>query len=298
MADIVKSFLFFVDNPPPEELKATWWNQCLCWVSFFNLFVLIVFVLARKTPLAEIKFAPKQTGVGFWKLIAKLRWLLALNYVIACGIRSIWPRHDGDRHCFYDAPISSVAVGRSLATVAELSYCAQLCLALVCFTGKTGIANILLIANVVAQTCCWYSVITQNQMGHTVEESIWLVTGVVLTYCAATLNTSKTTYTKDALNLKFWMILAGTLYVLFMALVDVPMYYNRYMADTAAGKVYQSFAVGMEDITQCRAVTRLDTYWTVEMPWMSLYFSFAVWSSIWLARANVGRVTEDSKKAK
>jgi hypothetical protein len=54
-----------------------------------------------------------------------------------------------------------------------------------------------------------------------------------------------------------------------------------------AEKVYQSLWHGWSEVTRCVKVDRSDEYWIHEMPWMTLYFTFAVWSSIWMAQAKI-----------
>jgi hypothetical protein len=47
--------------------------------------------------------------------------LLSGAYVFGCAFRSILPRADVQRICLFDTWLSSVMIGRSVATVAELS---------------------------------------------------------------------------------------------------------------------------------------------------------------------------------
>jgi len=49
-------------------------------------------------------------------------------YVFVCAYRSFWPRIDLERYCLFDTFASSVALGRSAATVAEVSFAAQIAL--------------------------------------------------------------------------------------------------------------------------------------------------------------------------
>jgi hypothetical protein len=37
----------------------------------------------------------------------------------------------------------------------------------------------------------------------------------------------------------------------------------------------------------------MDIIWMPEMPWMTLYFTFAVWSSMWLAYADISVMVAD-----
>src|SRR6201988_331786 len=51
--------------------------------------------------------------------------LLSAVYVFGCAFRSLLPRADVERICLFNTWLSSVLVGRSVATVAELAFAAQ-----------------------------------------------------------------------------------------------------------------------------------------------------------------------------
>src|SRR4029078_8832746 len=51
--------------------------------------------------------------------------LLCAAYVFGCAFRSFLPRADVQRICLFDTWLSSVVVGRSVATVAEIALTAQ-----------------------------------------------------------------------------------------------------------------------------------------------------------------------------
>ena len=70
-----------------------------------------------------------------------------------------------------------------------------------------------------------------------------------------------------------------------MFLVDVPMYWSRWMADEAMGRQYMSLSQGMFDISGRWVVSHRWEDWRSEVTWMSLYFSVAVWISIALVHA-------------
>jgi hypothetical protein len=80
---------------------------------------------------------------------------------------------------------------------------------------------------------------------------------------------------------------AGLAYVFFMFLVDVPMYWGRWLADEARGRHYMSLAQGLLDVSSRWVVSHRLEDWQSEMVWMSLYFSVAVWLSIALIHAPV-----------
>src|SRR6185437_10244556 len=55
----------------------------------------------------------------------ELMLLLCAAYVFGCAFRSVLPRADVQRICLFDHWLSSVFVGRSVATVAEVCFVAQ-----------------------------------------------------------------------------------------------------------------------------------------------------------------------------
>src|SRR6516225_1303607 len=54
-----------------------------------------------------------------------LMLLLCAAYVFGCAFRSFLPRADVQRICLFDTWLSSVVIGRSVATVAEVCFAAQ-----------------------------------------------------------------------------------------------------------------------------------------------------------------------------
>ena len=70
-----------------------------------------------------------------------------------------------------------------------------------------------------------------------------------------------------------------------MFLVDVPMYWSRWVADEAAGRQYLGIVQGALDASENRVVSHRWEDWQNEVAWMSLYFSTAVWLSIALVHA-------------
>ena len=93
-----------------------WWTA-LCAVSVFNVcgWRLSAAALTRRQAFTE----PGLQRFQRWQL------LLSAVYVVGCGFRSILPRADVQRMGLFDSWMSSVLVGRSVATVAELCFMAQ-----------------------------------------------------------------------------------------------------------------------------------------------------------------------------
>jgi len=72
-----------------------------------------------------------------------------------------------------------------------------------------------------------------------------------------------------------------------MFMVDVPMYWSRWLADEAAGRNYLSLQQGLMDVSGRWTVSHRLQDWQSEMTWMTAYFSVAVWLSIALMHAPV-----------
>src|ERR1700733_15552876 len=91
-----------------------WWWSLLTLVSGAN--IAVCFLLYRQL---------QPTG-GFGSASGiEAMLLLCAGYVFGCAFRSLLPRADVQRICLFDTWLSSVAVGRSVATVAEICFAAQ-----------------------------------------------------------------------------------------------------------------------------------------------------------------------------
>ena len=76
-------------------------------------------------------------------------------------------------------------------------------------------------------------------------------------------------------------------YIGFMFMVDVPMYWSRWIADESTGRLYMSLTDGLADASRRWIVSHRWEDWQHEVTWMTLYFSVAVWLSIGLIHAPV-----------
>jgi hypothetical protein len=213
------------------------------------------------------------------------RMLLVLSavYVAGCAFRCVMPVFDGPRICLFDSWISSVAVGRSVATCAELCFVAQWAVMLRAASqatdsamGKfTSFALVPLIA--VAELCSWYSVLTTSNVGHVAEETIWGLSAALLVTSMLVIRPRCTAAFRPVLLAG---CVIGAAYVAFMFLIDVPMYWSRWVADGISGRHYLTVAQGVHDVAIRRVVSYRWSDWKSEVVWMSLYFSVAVWLSI------------------
>src|SRR5262249_55061027 len=163
--------------------------------------------------------------------------------------------------CFVDSFWASVFVGRTVATVAELSFMTQLVLTARSMSEgwvrKLATLPIFLVA--VAECFSWHAVLTTNYLGNFVEESLWM-TSVVITL--AVMSSKASGRLKRTLT---GMMVGALGYVTFMGTVDVRMYFTRLRADSAAGRTYLSISEGLHDLISRRVVTFAWSDWHEEM---------------------------------
>lgn len=216
------------------------------------------------------------------KFVHPVLWLSSL-YVFGCAFRSILPRADVQRIALFDTWWSSVFVGRTVATIAELAFVAQWALVLSYSARETGNRSVAMVAKIVlpliafAEVCSWYAVITTNYFGNSIEESTWAFTYVLIGLSTAVLARR---FRGALKNVCLLATLGCGLYVIFMLTVDVPMYVTRWLADNEMGKTYLGFIEGLYDLNTRWVVTHDIQEWRSEIPWKSLYFSVAVWVSL------------------
>jgi hypothetical protein len=218
----------------------------------------------------------------------RLQLLLSAGYVAGCAFRCAFPVFDVPRLCLTDSWLSSVLVGRSVATCAELCFVAQWAVLLREAARATGsilarvASRTVLPLIIVAETCSWYSVLTTANIGHVAEESLW---GISATLLLAGIAVTRSRCASNRRPLLLLWCAAAAAYVAFLFLVDVPMYWLRWVADQDLGRHYLSIAQGIHDVAVHRVVSHRWIDWRHEVPWMSLYFSVAVWLSITLIHA-------------
>lgn len=272
-------FVYFCARPflvqPAQDASPfvlNWW-AALCGLSATNLALWLV--------------AYRAFGLRGGAPARRWHLLLSAIYAVGCAQRSIWPKVDVQRFVLADTWLSSVFVGRSIATVAEVCFAAQWALLLREYSRDANFrfgelfswAIVPMLAT--AQLCCWYSVLSTSFLGHVFEESLWTATALLLTFCVGVL-------WRNAQSQRGFLgtVLAfGMGYVLYMVTMDVPMYLFRWIADERAGRVYLGVAAGLHDVATRWVVTYRWEDWQSEISWLSLYFSLAVWASIGCAHA-------------
>jgi len=134
---------------------------------------------------------------------------------------------------------------------------------------------------VIAEVCSWHAVLTTAQRGHVVENSIWGLSTTLVVVGMLSIGPPRLHPPMIA-----WCI-GGAAYVAFIFLLDVPMYWSRWLADEAGGRRYLSISAGLADVCRRWVVSRRWEDWKGEVLWMSLYFSVGVWSSISIIYASL-----------
>lgn len=250
-----------------DPLTLRWW-QLICAVSIGN--IVLWSLVAWGLPWESDVYRSRQ---------------LALSglFVAACAFRSLLPRVDLERICLWDVPLSSIALGRTVATIAELCFawqCALLMFKLSALTGSAVIGAIglaVLPTIVVAELACWFAVATLNNLGHAVEELLWsIMVGLIAL--------SLVIYWQHAAGvLPLWVPIgliacAGT--AILILTVDIPLYISRWRTAKCTGLRYLRIVDGLKDSVVRRRVTQTRDDWQKEVLWMSLYFSAGVWVSL------------------
>ena len=235
---------------------------------------------------------------------ARLRLLgLALVYVLGCGFRSVFPRADVQRIVIVDSWLSSVTLGRCVATVAELCFAIQWALWLRELgrdsrSRVTSVIAALLVPLIVfAEISSWFAVISSSFIGNAIEQSTWASCGVLITVALWPLRNHEDPRQRTFIRAAMGICIA---FVTFMVNVDVPMYWGRWREQQAAGHELLSFAEGLHAATHVWVVTHAYVDWQDEMTWMALYFSLGVLISIAfsLAPAAGDRVPSESADRK
>ncbi len=262
-----------------------WW-AALCAAAAINI---VAWVLAAW----QLKRRKAGTPAAIHAVRVRLLWLAAI-YVLGCAFRSVFPMLDVPRICLHDTWVSRIVVGRSVATVAEVSFAAQLALLLRVASvavggGIAAMASRLIVPIVlVAELCCWTAVLRRNYLMHALENSLWTLMAVVALAAFLALRLRSVGQRSRFFGLA---VMGAIGYVAYMGFLDVPMYVSRWHADLEAHHQYLALSAGFNEILQRCTVMREWSAWRQDVPWLSLYFTVAVWISIALAYAPIGSAT-------
>lgn len=183
---------------------------------------------------------------------------------------------DLERLVVVDTRLSSIFLGRTAATVAEICFALQLGLLVHQLGVHAGLPWVQMAAwaipvfMVVAQDFCWHSVLT-------VTSSLWTAG---FSWMAALLGII-------ALDSSGWVhalaivgILGSVSFVAYVLCVDVPMYWRRYQHGRAHGQVCIRLDQEARDAWHRREQSSNWAACKEDALWLTPYFSFGVWVSI------------------
>ena len=256
-----------------SQAVARWWGV-LTLVSLIN--IAVWFALYRTLNEPQAGTIGGNAGIG-------VMLALCAAYVFGCAFRSLLPRADVQRICLFDTWLSSVMVGRSVATIAEICFAVQWAIILYrlgIMTGADTTVNAALIIVpliLIAEAFSWYAVLTKKYWANAIENSIWAVAFFIVGLGLFRLIPEFEGAVRVVLLIA---ILGIAFYLAFLATVDVPMYVRRWRAERASGSAPLHPLEGLRDVSKRWVVTRDISEWREEIPWMSLYFSAAVWASL------------------
>ncbi len=252
----------------------TWWWGLLTLVSGVN--IAVWFALYHQL------HQPPTGGLGRMAGI-EIMLLLCAAYVFGCAFRSFLPRADVQRICLFDTWLSSVVVGRSVATVAEIAFAAQWAIILYQLGTMTGsdttvnAAWVIVPLILIAECFSWYAVLTTHYLGNAIENSIWAVAFFIVGIGLCRLLPE---FDGEVRVILVVTIIGIAGYLAFLMTVDVPMYLNRWRIEIGGGSKLLKPLEGLRDVSTRWIVTHDLAEWKEEIAWMSLYFSAAVWASL------------------
>jgi hypothetical protein len=230
-------------------------------------------------------------NVGLWIWIARstslrtpyteVQLLLSGVYVGVCGFRSLFPRVDLERVCLWDSWLSTILLGRTAATIAELCFALQCGLFVRRLSDIVGIplidagTGVFVLLALLAEVVCWYAVLSLNHFGHAVEESLWAFLMLLLAMASGRAAFVTHGPLRPILVAGFLVYTLGA--VLTIA-VDVRMYLRRWRLN--ARSRHLTLGSGLRDSRSRRHPTAAWNVWREEAPWMTVYFSVGVWTSL------------------
>jgi hypothetical protein len=252
----------------------TWWWGLLTLVSGVN--IAVWFQLYGELHQQPANGSGSTPGI-------EIMLLLCAAYVFGCAFRSLLPRADVQRICLFDTWLSSVVVGRSVATVAEMAFAAQWAIILYQLGTMTGAettvnaALVIVPLILIAECFSWYAVLTTHYLGNAIENSIWAVAFFIV---GAGLCRLLPEFDGEVRVILVVTIIGIAGYLAFLMTVDVPMYLSRWRAEIGDGSKLLGPLEGLRDVSTRWVVTHDLAEWKDEIAWMSLYFSAAVWASL------------------
>lgn len=258
---------------PTWSNPLAWWWGLLAVVSGANITAWLLLYRYLQAPL---------TGSVGTASDIELMLFLSAAYVSGCAFRSFIPRADVQRICLFDTWLSSVTLGRSVATVAEVCFAAQWAIILHqlgTLTGAyatLGAAWLIVPLIIIAECFSWHGVLTKNYLSNAIENGMWAVSFLIVGIGLCRLVPEF----KGAGDVILVIAIIGiAAYLLFLVAIDVPMYLTRWQNERDPVERLHPLE-GLWDASVRWVVTHDIAEWKGEIAWMSFYFSAAVWASL------------------
>lgn len=256
------------------------WLNILKGVSIINISIICVYIVLFHTTMSQTQ--------AFYSILVAI-------YVLVCAIRSIWPRLDTKCTCVFNNKISSPFVGRSLATVAEMSFIILLVMITNTIiiileksqggsqiTSTLKILNLMILPTIfIAQMTCWYGITTKNYFWEIIEGALWTYAIIILfvVYLFIYIKTVGKNIPNNKLRfvapfLPYVLIIIG-LHLLFMFVNYIPLT----MRNNLLYKNHIPFWKGLSELS-CNKISKKYKDWQKDMPWLTGYFSISVWVAL------------------
>ena len=226
---------------------------------------------------------------------AKKMLALCTPYVFTCAFRGCFVNNYISRRVVVDSAFSNIVLARGMATVAEICFACQVSTALAVLHRDVHgggplwrLATALTLLAAAANTSSNVCVATKNNFYCAAENSCWGFLSLFWAGWAACTLSALPEPTKTPASANTMRFLRGTCGLgfaafLFIALIDVPMYIRRYKDEDPS--TYLGLADGLKEAVTMRVASNSWSHWQEEVCWLTAYFSFAVWGSLFMAAA-------------
>ena len=316
-------FHFFNLDVPEESIVGhegpLWTPWAVQW--WVTLFSIATFNIAVYTAITKCYYSSFSTDAA---VKAYQQFMLAVcgPYVFVCAYRSYMPAQYPLRYVWFDTPLSSILLVRSLAAIAEMCFVAQIAKALSFIENQVNETNqswgscwhflcqsaavAMVVIIFVAQCFSFAGTITKSNKWYALEEFNWglaFAVGMpfffVLSYQVFQLRReagTRWTCSCNAIVYAVGMSAFCIAYVPYMFITDAPEYWQRYQDQLAEGFEFLGFWVGVKDAALTRHRTHKEEVWEYATVWQTAYFSGAVWISLLLSLAPKLEVTNTFKQ--
>mmetsp|Transcript_8019 Transcript_8019/g.9197 ORF Transcript_8019/g.9197 Transcript_8019/m.9197 type:complete len:326 (+) Transcript_8019:89-1066(+) len=283
-----------VDKVGDKTKLWVFWST-LSAISLFNISLYCYICVKEKRRFSSDK---RTAAYQKWSLV------LAAPFVFECAWRSVFPSIYTPRTVFWDTPLNSIMVDRTLACIGEVTWSIQYSLVVrrlnedvsrvsneapsIFVTFVTYVLPFLAVCGEIFSYTC---VATTNNIYCTVENSFWTAQFILLIPSCAYLFSQlrKEIFTdRDVFHPRFFTgtaVVCGIFYVPYMVMFNLPMYLDRWHSDNKNGVTYFGFFEGLKDATVHWNQSWHWEDWKNDWFWMVWYFTFITWTSLYMMKA-------------